>query len=45
VYPGATNFFDYGETGQDSFQNRFVPDPSATQDAIERVKAFLLEKL
>ena len=45
VYPGATNLFDYGETGQDSFQNRFVPDPAATQDAIKRVKAFLLEKL
>jgi len=45
VYPGATNFFDYGETWRDSRNNRSVPDPSATQDAIERVKAFLLEKL
>jgi dienelactone hydrolase len=45
VYPGATSFFDYGETGQDSFQNRIAPDPSATQDSIERVKAFLKEKL
>ena len=45
VYPGATNFFDYGETGLDQYRNRIVPDPAATQDAIERVKAFLLEKL
>ena len=44
-YPGATNFFDYGEPGSDRYQNRFVPDPSSTQDAIEQVKTFLREKL
>jgi dienelactone hydrolase len=45
VYPGATNFFDYGEIGQDHDLNRFAPDPAATQDSIKRIKAFLLEKL
>ena len=45
VYPGATHFFDYGENRPDQYQNRCVPDPSASQDAIERVKTFLLEKL
>jgi dienelactone hydrolase len=45
VYPGATIFFDYGETGQDAYHNRVVPDPAATQDSIKRIKAFLLEKL
>ena len=45
VYPGATVLFDYGFTGQYRVNERIVPDPSATQDAIKRVKAFLLEKL
>ena len=45
VYPGATHFFDYGEPGQDRVQELFFPDPSATQDAIKRVRAFLKEKL
>ena len=44
-YPDATGFFDYGEKGQDHDLNRFVPDPAATKDSIERVKAFLKEKL
>ena len=46
VYPGATHYFDYGEVRPDQYQmQQCVPDPSATQDAIERVKAFLQEKL
>ena len=45
VYPGATHFFDYGEKRPDQYQNPCVPDPSATQDAIKQVKAFLQEKL
>ncbi len=45
VYPGATVLFDYGLTGQYRGNEPIVPDPAATKDAIERVKAFLLEKL
>ena len=45
VYPGATSFFDYGETGQDHNLNRFVPDPVATKDSITKIRVFLQEKL
>ena len=45
VYPGATIFFDYGETGQDAYHNRVEPDSAATKDSIKRIMEFLKEKL
>jgi len=46
MYPGATHYFDYGEVRPDARQyQQCVPDPSATEDSIKRVKAFLKEKL